>query len=50
MVVCIHDFPQKVHEPISRVTKVAAPPRQVSKEPDDNDPNDDPHTAIQLAA
>jgi hypothetical protein len=50
MVVCIDEFQQKVHQPVFRATKVAAPPRQISKEPDDNGPNDDPPSAIQLAA
>jgi hypothetical protein len=49
MVVCIDEFLQKVHQPAFRVTKVAAPPRQAGKE-DDNGPNDDPPSAIRLAA
>jgi hypothetical protein len=50
MVICIDDFLQKVHRPAFRVTKVAEPPRKVSQEPDDNGPNDDPPSAIRLAA
>jgi hypothetical protein len=50
MVICIDEFLQKVHQPAFRVTKVAAPPREVGSEPDDNGPNDDPPSAIRLAA
>jgi len=50
MVICIDEFLQKVHRPLSRFAKAAAPNRQVGKEPDDNGPNDDPPSAIRLAA
>jgi hypothetical protein len=50
MVICIDEFLQKVHRPAYRVTKVAQPPRKVAQEPDDNGPNDDPPSAIRLAA
>jgi hypothetical protein len=50
MVTCIEEFLQKVRQPAFQVAKVAAPPGQVGKEPDDNCPNDDPPSAIRLAA
>ena len=50
MVVCIDKFLQKVHQPVFRFTKVAAPPGEVCPEPEDNGPNDDPPSAIALAA
>jgi hypothetical protein len=50
MVVCIDKFLQKVHQPAFRFTKVAAPPGEVCPEPEDNGPNDDPPSAIPLAA
>ena len=49
MVVCIDEFAQRVHQPAFGVTKLAAPPREV-REPDDDGPNDDPPSAIRLAA
>jgi hypothetical protein len=49
MVICIDEFLQKVHQPAFQVTKVAGPD-QVGPEPDDNSPNDDPPSAIRLAA
>lgn len=50
MVICIEEFLQKVHQPTFRVAKIAPPPRRVGKEPDDNGPNEDPPSAIRLAA
>jgi len=50
MVVCIDEFLQKVHQSAFRFTKVAAPPREAGSEPDDHGPNDDPPSALRLAA
>ena len=50
MVICSEEFLQKVHRPNFRVAKAAALPDQVRKESDDNGPNDDPPSAIRLAA
>jgi len=50
MVICIQEVMQKVHRPALRIAKVAARPNQVRNEPDDKGPNDDPPSAMRMAA
>jgi hypothetical protein len=50
MVICIEEFLQKIPQRTFPVAKVAAQPRQVGKTSDDNGPNDDPPSALRLAA
>jgi hypothetical protein len=50
MVVSIDEFLQKVHQADFRVTKVAAPRGKIGAEPDPDGPNDDPPSALRLAA
>jgi hypothetical protein len=50
VVICIDDFLKKIREHALRLTEVAARRDQIGPEPEDDDPDDDPPSAVRMAA